>query len=86
MVYKVYWKSSALVDLSKLCSSISTPLKEKIDSYLIKSPQALGKPLTGKYRKLYRYRYGDYRVIYELDKKNKLVSVLRIGHRSEIYN
>ncbi len=84
MVYKLNWKTSALIDLSKLCSSVSVPLKEKIESYLIKSPQDLGKPLKGKYRKL--YRYGDYRIIYELDKENKLVSVLRVGHRSEIYD
>lgn len=84
MVYKLNWKTSALIDLSKLCSSVSVPLKEKIESYLIKSPQDLGKHLKGKYRKL--YRYGDYQIIYELDKENKLVSVLRVGHRSEIYD
>lgn len=86
MDYDLIWEEEAINDLNKLCSSISIPLQKKIRSYLIKYPQELGKPLKGKYRKLYRYRYGDYRIIYELDKENKLVSVLRVGHRSEIYD
>lgn len=28
---------------------------------------------------------GDYRAIYEIDKQNKKVIVLYIGHRSEVY-
>lgn len=86
MAYNLIWEEQAINDLNRLCSYISVPLQKKIESYLTKSPQELVKPLTGKYKKLYRYRYGDYRIIYEVDKKNKLVSVLRVGHRSEVYN
>lgn len=33
----------------------------------------------------YRVRVGDYRVIYELDDDVLIVTVIKIGHRSEIY-
>jgi len=36
-------------------------------------------------RKLYRYRVGDYRVIYEIDKKIKKVGVLLISPRPSAY-
>lgn len=85
MAYNLIWEEQAINDY-RLCSSVSVPLQKKIESYLTKLPQELGKPLTGKYKKLYRYRYSDYRIIYEVDKNNKLVSVLRVGHRSEVYN
>lgn len=31
-----------------------------MENYLISMPQKLGKPLIGKYKGLYRYRYGDF--------------------------
>lgn len=36
-------------------------------------------------RKLYRYRVGDYRVIYEIDKKTHKVGVLLISPRPSAY-
>jgi len=33
----------------------------------------------------YRIRLGDYRVIYSIDDSDKLVRVLDIGHRREVY-
>jgi len=34
----------------------------------------------------YRIRVGDYRIIYEIQDKILLVTVLDVGNRSEIYN
>lgn len=33
----------------------------------------------------WRVRQGDYRIVYDIDDDQKIVSVLRIGHRREIY-
>jgi mRNA interferase RelE/StbE len=33
----------------------------------------------------WRIRVGDYRVVYEVDDAAKMVTVLRVGHRKEIY-
>ncbi len=34
---------------------------------------------------LWRVRQGDYRVVYDIDDKQKVVTVVRIGHRREVY-
>ncbi len=34
---------------------------------------------------LWRIRQGDYRIIYSIDDGQKTVTILRIGHRREIY-
>jgi len=34
---------------------------------------------------LWRIRQGDYRVIYAINDNQKLITVVRIGHRREIY-
>jgi mRNA interferase RelE/StbE len=43
------------------------------------------KPLAGKLRGYYRYRVGDYRVIYRIDEQKQTVFVMRIAHRNEAY-
>ena len=43
------------------------------------------KRLSGQLAGLFRYRVGDWRVLYRIDDDNHRVSVLSIAHRSEIY-
>ncbi len=43
------------------------------------------KALKGNLAGLYRYRMGDYRVIYSIEDKVVLVFVIAIAHRSEVY-
>ena len=40
---------------------------------------------TQKSVRWYRYRVGDYRVVYEIDREAKKVGVLLILHRSSVY-
>jgi mRNA interferase RelE/StbE len=48
-------------------------------------PRARGKPLTGKFAGLWRYRMGDWRVIAKLEDDRLIIIVIEIGHRSQIY-
>ncbi len=41
--------------------------------------------LAGRFDGFYRYRVGDYRVVYSVEEDAKTVSVAAIGHRREIY-
>ena len=43
--------------------------------------------LTGppRYRGQFRLRMGDYRAIYEIDRANRRITVLRVQHRSDVY-
>ncbi|MCX5798273.1 MAG: type II toxin-antitoxin system RelE/ParE family toxin [Proteobacteria bacterium] len=50
--------------------------------YLVKDPDALGKP--GIFKCLYRYLYGDYRVIYAIERQGKTINILRVGIRREM--
>jgi mRNA interferase RelE/StbE len=37
-------------------------------------------------RECYRLRVGDYRVIYEVDEADAMITVIQIGHRQGIYD
>ena len=84
-IYKTKWEDKAEEDLAQLASEIALKIYNRVESYLAQSPKELGKALVGKYNGLYRYRYGHYRIIYEIDKINKILIINRVGHRSDVY-
>jgi mRNA interferase RelE/StbE len=43
------------------------------------------KPLKGSWRGYYRFRIGDYRVVYSIDDAKKTVIIHIIAHRREVY-
>ena len=48
-------------------------------------PRVKGKVLSYRYKGIWRYRVGDYRIMCELDDTKQLIEVLGIGHRREVY-
>lgn len=51
----------------------------------LENPRSRGKALVGNLSHLWRYRVADYRLICDIQDEKILVTVLRIGHRKEIY-
>ena len=49
------------------------------------NPRQNGKALDGNLKGLWRYRYGDYRVIVHIQDDNCIILKLEIGHRKDIY-
>ncbi|MEM8781027.1 MAG: type II toxin-antitoxin system RelE/ParE family toxin [Cyanobacteria bacterium P01_G01_bin.49] len=43
------------------------------------------KPLKGSYSGYYRYRVGDYRVVYSIEDDLVAVNIIIIAHRSKVY-
>jgi mRNA interferase RelE/StbE len=52
---------------------------------LLANPHRLGKPLIGQLRGYHSARRGAYRVIYRIDDTARVVHVVRIDHRADIY-
>lgn len=58
----------------------------KTDLNAIENPREFGKPLKGYHQNLWRYRFGNYRVIVEIQDEKLLLLALAVGHRQNIYN
>jgi len=78
----VSYKASVAKDLKKIDKTQVHKLLSKLESVLTHDLHA-GEPLKGEFQGLYKYRIGDYRVIYT--KVHEGVLVLRIAHRREVY-
>ena len=85
MAFRVLWHEKALDDLKSLDRQTARKIIDRVKNHLSQSPENLGKPLQGVLKGLYRYRLGDYRIIYTIDRGENLTSILHIGHRKNIY-
>ncbi len=85
-MYKVAYLDSVEKDLKKLDKSIVKKILNRIETYLARDPKELGKPLKGEFQGYWRYRWGDYRVIYKISEREVLILVLRISNRKDVYN
>lgn len=83
MPYRLRATGRALRELRKLPPRIERRIRDAIDD-LADDPRPPGcKKLRGGAG--WRVRVGDYRVIYEVDDGAQTVTVLRAGHRRDIY-
>jgi len=77
------WKEGAINQLQNLDSNLARRIYKKVDT-LKNDPFTKNiKRLKGE--KAFRLRIGDYRVIFDIDQKKRIITILRLGHRKNIY-
>jgi mRNA interferase RelE/StbE len=84
-VYKVVWKNTAAKQLAKIDKKMAQKITDKIEDYLAQDPINRGERLLYDYKGLYRYRFSDYRIIYEVKNLELVISVVKVAHRREVY-
>ncbi|MCD6414382.1 MAG: type II toxin-antitoxin system RelE/ParE family toxin [Candidatus Diapherotrites archaeon] len=82
MSFNVLFHPKAAAVLKKSEGNPKNRIKKKLQ-LLTDWPEA-GKRL--KHSEFWSLRIGDYRAIYEINKENKRVIVLFIGHRKKVYD
>ena len=84
-VYSLTIKSSAAKELQAVSDKVSlSRLIEKIKS-LATQPRPSGSEKLAGRPNLYRVRQGNYRVIYSVDDLSRVVDVVKVGHRRDVY-
>lgn len=79
---------NALKDLKRLDKATARRILSKLEvNIALPDPLLRAKPLQGKLAGLYRYRVGNYRVIFSQDKDGTLLvyTVFTVKHRKDIY-
>ena len=83
MSYELRIKPSAVKELSALRKQGRLRIVDRIQA-LSDDPRPRGcEKLTGGAR--YRVRQGPFRVLYEVDDEDRVVTVVKIGHRRDVY-
>lgn len=83
--WTVHYVQSAVDDISSLDGSAKKIIKKAIEEKLMSDPLKFGHPLRRSLSGFFKFRVGDYRIIYQIHKQAVLVVVIKVGHRREVY-
>jgi mRNA interferase RelE/StbE len=72
-------------DIVRLDHASKQRIKKAIESKLVSDPMRFGKPLRHSLHHLRSLRVGDFRVLYHLNYDERMVSIVSIGHRRDVY-
>ncbi|MFH1978769.1 MAG: type II toxin-antitoxin system RelE/ParE family toxin [Patescibacteria group bacterium] len=89
MKTEIVYSNKATKNLNNLNQSVAQRIVKKIKFYSEKNNLSIyATKLKPSSAGLFRFRIGDYRVIFEIDNKGNLtiLTILTIKHRKDIYN
>ena len=88
MNYKLFYTLRAKKDLSNIDLKIADRILDKLDFFIeTGEPFRYSKKLSNYSDGAYRFRVGDYRIIFDIDKQGHIhiLLILTIKHRREAY-
>ena len=83
MTHRVLYTQEAARRIDKLDKAVKDRVGKAI-LRLSENPE-LGKRLTGLLSDRWSYRVGDWRILYKIRKRELVILVLTVGHRSDVY-
>lgn len=83
--YSVCFNASVKKELRQIPKPYLRKILEKIGT-LSEEPRPFGVKLLRGEERFYRIRHGDYRIVYDVDDAARLVTVVAVGHRREVYD
>ena len=83
MAFDVTFSQRAAKEFKKLDKQIQRRIIEKLTEYATDENLSEAKKLINSKLGQWRYRVGDYRIIFDLSGKE--IQVLKVAHRSEVY-
>lgn len=83
-MYKLEFKNSAVKEIKRLPKKVIASVVETIDG-LKENPRPEGCIKLRMKENLWRVRSGDYRIVYSIDDKIKIVEINRVRHRKDVY-
>jgi mRNA interferase RelE/StbE len=83
--YRLTIKPSAAKELKAVSDAVTLArFIERINS-LASLPRPTGSEKLAGRTNLYRIRQGSYRVVYSVDDQTRVVDVVKVGHRRDVY-
>lgn len=84
-VYEVEWARSALRRLDRLPEKAAAACIEFVSGALAAHPHRVAGELRLELAGKRSARRGDFRIIYEVDDDERVVTIIAIDHRSDVY-
>jgi mRNA interferase RelE/StbE len=87
LAWIIEYAETAQKQLARIDKQAAKDIKRYLDERIAtdENPKRFGDPLRRNLSGFWKYRVGHYRVIVEIHEDRVVVLVVRIGHRSKVY-
>jgi mRNA interferase RelE/StbE len=82
--YRVFVKPSVLKEMRRIPTTVARHLHARFVS-LADDPFPPGSQKMQGHKQYYRIRLGSYRIVYEVATEIRIITVIRVAHRKEVY-
>ena len=82
--FEIGWRNSALKELRRLQKQDAAKIVAAVEALADQPFPASAKKLVGA-EITWRVRVGDYRVIYDVETGIRVIMVVKVGHRRDVY-
>lgn len=83
--YEIDWGGPARRSLGRLPEKVAVAAVEFIYGPLAENPQRVGRALRFELEGRHSAHRGDHRIVYRIDPDERIVFILAIDHRADIY-
>jgi len=84
--YRIEYLDSVVEeDIPNLPKTMREVIKRAIEDRLTIDPVGFGKPLRYSLKGHRRLRVGDYRIVFRVDAEKRIVTIVVIKHRKDVY-
>jgi len=83
--YEIAWTRSALRRLERIPGKAAAACIEFVYGALADNPQRVGRELRLDLAGKRSARRGDFRIIYRIDHATRVVTIIALDHRSDVY-
>ena len=87
-MWKIEFKPKAAKEIKKLdknqAKQITNWLKIRLETGA--DPRLFAEQLTGNLKDFWRFRIGDFRVVFKPEEQELVILVVRVAHRREVYS
>ncbi len=84
-MYRLRILQTATRELERLDKPVARRITERINWLAANLDDIRPEPYKGDLEGLYKFRVGDYRVVFEILYDEKMIVIHQVGHRSEVY-
>lgn len=87
MIGQIVFSKQAEKEIKKLSKSDQERILKLLYEKVCKrgNPLELAKRLTGAFSDFFRFRVGDYKILFKVDQEKITLLILKIAHRREVY-
>lgn len=85
---RLFYTNRATKDLDRLDPHVALRITDKIErNSQLSNPLVHARHIAGSEPEMFRYRIGDYRVIFDVDDEQNvtILTILRVRHRKDAY-